>query len=132
MLNVFLYGSRDEGDRIKVVFDPSEIEIVYLKQKITRPRDLRLLRNLRGIDLAIVDAVETGAKQVCNYLAGVRRVDVALLVNGDYEQWSEWTHYPVLAYIPKAAGDKELAARVRSLISRTRSSRDTVERINSN
>ena len=55
MLNFFLYASRDKGDRIKLLFEPDEIEIIYIKQKITRPRDVRLLRNLRDIDLAIVD-----------------------------------------------------------------------------
>jgi hypothetical protein len=132
MLNVLLYGSRDEGDRIKLVFDPGEVEIVYLKQQITGPRDLRLLRNLRGRDLAIVDAAEAGAKQVCNYLARVRRMGVALLVNGEYEEWSEWTYYPVFAYISKVAGDKELAARIRSAILRTRISSDNADLINSN
>jgi hypothetical protein len=131
MLNVLLYGPKHEGDRIKLVFGPSEVEIIYLTHKITKPRDLRSLRNLRGIDLAIVDAAETGAKQVCNYLAKVRRMGVALLVNGEYEKWLEWAHYPVLAYIPKVAGDKELAARIKTFISCTRRSSDTADLINS-
>ena len=131
-MTVIVYGSEIVDSRIKRLINSSDIEIVTIMEKITRPKDLKLLRKLRNIDLAIVDAAETGAKQVCNYLTGVRRVNVALLVNGEYERWSEWTHYPVLAYIPKAAGDKELAARVRSFISRTRSSSDTVKRINSN
>ena len=119
MLNVLFYGSKDEADRIKIVFDSGEIDIISITQEITRPRDLRSLRNLKDIALAIVDAAETGAKQVCNYLAKVRRMGVALLVSGGYEEWEEWTHYPVLAYIPKMAGDKELAARIKSVISRT-------------
>lgn len=132
MLNVLLYGSKDEMDRIKLIFDPGEIETIYLKHKITELRDLRLLRNLSGIDLAIVDAFETGAKQVCNYLARVRRMGVALLVNGGYEEWAEWTHYPVLAYIPKVAGDRELAARIRSFICRTCSSIDNADLFTNN
>lgn len=132
MLTIVLYGSRDEGDRIKLVSHPSEVEIIYLTQTINEARDLMSLENLRDIDLAIVDSAETGAKQVCNYFARVRRMGVALLVNGGYEDWAEWTHYPVLAYISKTAGDKELAARIRSFISRTRSSSDTAERINGN
>jgi hypothetical protein len=132
MLSLLLYASRDEADRIKLVFDPSEIEIIYPTQKVCEPRDLMSLGDLRDIDVAIVDATETGAKQVCNYLARVRRMGVALLVNGGYEEWAEWTHYPVLAYIPKAAGDKELAARIRSFLCRTCSSSDITDRINSN
>ena len=131
-MNVLLYGPRDEGNRIKLIFDPSEVEIIYLTQKITRPRDLRSLRNLRDIDLAIVDSAEIGAKQVCNYLAKVRRIVVALLVDGGYEEWAEWTHYPVLAYISKVAGDEELAARIKSVISRTCSSSNTIDGSDSN
>ncbi|OGN88631.1 MAG: hypothetical protein A2158_06955 [Chloroflexi bacterium RBG_13_46_14] len=121
-MNVLVYGSIDEGKRIKLIFGSGDVEIIYLTQKITRPRDLKSLRNLRDIDLAIVDAAETGAKQVCNYLAKVRRIVVALLVDGRYEEWVEWIHYPVLAYISKVAGDEELAARIKSVISRARSS----------
>lgn len=107
------------------MFDYSEVEIINVTQKITKPRDLRLLRNLRDIELAIVDATEIGAKQVCNYLARVRRIVVALLVDGGNTEWGELRHYPVVAYIPKAAGDREFASRIKSVIPRTPSSGDT-------
>jgi len=126
-LNVLLYGSRITGSRIRLVFDPGEIEIIYYTQKISKPSDLRSLRKLRDIDLAIVDATEIGAKQACNYLAKVRRIAVALLVNEEHRDWDEWKDYPVFAYIPGASGDQELAARIKSVISRRRSPGKTAE-----
>lgn len=118
-MNVLVYGSEIVSSRIKLMLDCSEVDIINVTQKITKPRDLRLLGNLRDIELAIVDATEIGAKQVCNYLARVRRIVVALLIDVGNAEWGEWGHYPVVAYIPKTAGDREFASRIKRAISRT-------------
>lgn len=120
---IFLvYGSENVSNRIKLLLDSSDVEIIAMTEKITRPKDLKLLRKLRDIDLAIVDIEETGAVQACSYLGRVRKIALALLAGEGDTNWEEVINYPVVAYIPKDAEDQVVASDIKRIISRIRSS----------
>lgn len=121
-MTVLVYGSEDISSRIKLLFDSSDIEIVTITEKITRPKDMSLLRKLRNIDLAIVDVNETGAEKACKYLGRMRKITIALLVDEGNTDWEEVKNYPVFAYIPKDVEDQEFTSHIERIIARIRTS----------
>lgn len=121
---VLIYGSENVSNRIKLLLDSSDVEIISVAEKITRPKDLKLLRKLKDIDLAIVDIEEIGAVQACSYLGRVRKIALALLASDGNMDWEELINYPIAAYIPKDAEDQVLASDIDRIISRVRSSNE--------
>ena len=117
---ILIYGSENISNRIKLVLDSSDVEIIAIDEKITRPKDLKLLRKLKDIDLAIVDIEEIGAIQTCSYLGRVRKIALALLTDEVNTDWEKLISYPVIAYIPKDAEDQVLASDIRRILSRIR------------
>jgi len=123
-LNVLIYGSRIIGNRIRFISGLDEAEIIYYTQKVIRPKDLKSLRSLRGIDLAIVDTTETGAEQVCNYMGKIRKIALALLVGGGKIDWEALRNCPAVAYISKDAEDLVFTSDIKRVISRIRNLND--------
>ena len=117
---VLVYGSDIVSNRVKQLLNSNDVEIITVTDKITRPKDLNLLRKLRNIDLAIVDINETGAEKACSYLGRVRQISLALLVDDLNTNWEQLISYPVSAYLPKDAEDSVLASDIKRVISRIR------------
>ena len=88
-------------------------------ENVAGPKDLRLLRNVTNIDLAIVDMEKTGAEQVCIYLGRVRKIALALLVHERNTDWEGLISCPFVVYLPKDAEDSVLASAIKTVISHT-------------
>ena len=118
-MTVLAYGSKAVVGRIESLLVDRGVKVMAIANNITNPKYLRSLDKFDELDLVVVDTDKTGAELLCRYFGKLRHIPVVLLVNGNKADWAKICLHEASAYIPRGAGNAELAARLKNVLERT-------------